>query len=120
MGHGSWAGALLIVRQQQPSASLLLVDCLTSQCGPALDNVPTDVVQSKYFRAMLKSYDANADPPSINKVKDQFRVLEANIRQVKLLTMSGGFVTITLIIAKQSYCGMTAHWIDKHSKFHSS
>jgi hypothetical protein len=47
---------------------------------------------------MLKSYDANADPPSINKVKDQFRVLEANIRQVKLLTMSGGFVTITLII----------------------
>jgi hypothetical protein len=26
----------------------------------ARDNVPTNVVQSKYFRAMLKSYDANA------------------------------------------------------------
>jgi hypothetical protein len=61
----------------------------------AMDNVPTDVVQSKYFRAMLKSYYANAEPPSINKVKDHFRVLEANIRQAQLVTTSGGFVTIT-------------------------
>jgi hypothetical protein len=73
---------------------------------------------------MLKSYDVNADPPSINKVKDQFRVLEANIRQAQLVTASGGFVTITCCdhwtsVAKQSYCGMTAHRIDEDFKFHS-
>jgi hypothetical protein len=88
-----------------------------------MDNVPTDVVQSKYFRAMLKLYDANAVPPSINKVKDYFRVLEANIRQAQLVTTSGGFVTITrdhwTYVAKQSYCGMTAHWIDEDFKSHS-
>jgi hypothetical protein len=64
---------------------------------------------------MLKSYDANAEPSSINKVKDHFRVLEANIRQAQLVTTSGGFVTITCdhwtSVAKQYYCGMTAHWI---------
>jgi hypothetical protein len=38
----------------------------------AMDNVPTHVIESKYFRAILKSFDANADPPSINKVKDHF------------------------------------------------
>jgi hypothetical protein len=46
----------------------------------AMNNVATDVVQSKYFRGMLKSYDSNAEPPSINKVKDHFKVFEANIR----------------------------------------
>jgi hypothetical protein len=46
----------------------------------AMDNVPTDVVQSKYFRPTLNSFDSNAAPPSINKVKEQFRVLEENIR----------------------------------------
>jgi hypothetical protein len=46
--------------QQLESTSLFLT----------MDNFPTDVVQSKYFRAMLKSYDTNADPPPINKVKD--------------------------------------------------
>jgi hypothetical protein len=51
-----------------------------------MENVPTDVAQSKYFRAMLKSFDSNAAPPSINKVKDQFRVLAANIRQAQLVT----------------------------------
>ena len=61
----------------------------------AMNNVATDVVESKYFRKMLKSYDSNAEPPSINKVKDHFRVLEANIRQAQLVTTSGGFVTIT-------------------------
>jgi hypothetical protein len=97
--------------QQLESTSLFL----------AMDNVPTtDVLQSKYFRAMLKSYDANADPPSINKVKNQFRVFEAN-RQAQLITTSGGFVTIKndhwTYVAKQSYCGMTAHSIDEDFKF---
>jgi hypothetical protein len=41
----------------------------------AMANVPTDVIESNYFKAMLKSFDANADPPSINKVKDHFRIL---------------------------------------------
>jgi hypothetical protein len=71
----------------------------------------------------LKSYDANVYPPSINKVKDHFRVLEANIRQAQLVTISGGFVTIVCdhrtYVAKQSYCGMTAYWIDEDFKFHS-
>jgi hypothetical protein len=88
-----------------------------------MENVPTDVVQSKYFRAMLNSFDSNAAPPSVNKAKDQFRVLEANIRQAQLVTTSGCFVTITCdhwtSIAKQSYCGMTAYWIDEDFKFHS-
>jgi hypothetical protein len=89
-----------------------------------MENVPTDVVQSKYFRAMLNSFDSNAAPPSINKVKDhQFQVLAANIRQAQLVTTSGCFVTITCdhwtSVAKQSYWGMTAHWIDKDFKFHS-
>ena len=59
----------------------------------AMDNVPTKIVESKYFRAMLKSLGANADPPSINKVKDHFRVLEANIRQAQLVTTTGGFAS---------------------------
>jgi hypothetical protein len=58
-------------------------------------NVPTDVIESKYFKAMLKSFDANADPPSINKVKDRFRILEENIRQAQLVTTTGGYVSIT-------------------------
>ena len=61
----------------------------------AMANVPTDVIESKYFKAMLKSFDANADPPSINKVKDHFRILEENIRQAQLVTTTGGYVTIT-------------------------
>ncbi len=99
--------------QQLESTSLFL----------AMNNVVTDVVQSKYFRKMLKSYDSNAEPPSITKVKDHFRVLEANIRQAQLVTTSGGFVTITCdhwtSVAKQSYCGMTAHWIDEEFQLHS-
>jgi hypothetical protein len=51
--------------QQLESTSLFL----------AVKNVPTEIVESKYFRAMLESFDANADPPSINKVKDHFRGL---------------------------------------------
>jgi hypothetical protein len=102
-------------KEQQLESTLLFL---------AMGNVPTDILQSKYFRAMLKSYDANAEPPSINKVKDHFRVLEPNnIRQAQLVTTSGGFVTITCdhwtSIAKQSYCGMTTHWIDEDFKFHS-
>jgi hypothetical protein len=89
----------------------------------AMENVPTDVVESPYFRDMLKSYDANAEPPSKNKVKDHFRVLEANIRQAQLVTTTGGFVTITCdhwtSVAKQSYCGMTGHWIDEDFKLHA-
>ncbi len=89
----------------------------------AMANVPTDVIESKYFKAMLKSFGANADPPSINKVKDHFRILEENIRQAQLVTTTGGFVTITCdhwtSVAKQSYCGMTAHWIDEDFKLHA-
>jgi NADPH-dependent 7-cyano-7-deazaguanine reductase QueF-like protein len=38
----------------------------------AMDNVPTEVVESKHFRAMLNSFASNAALPSVNKVKDQF------------------------------------------------
>jgi hypothetical protein len=73
---------------------------------------------------MLKSFDANADPPSINKLKDQFRVLEANLRQAQLVTTSPGFVTMTSLcdhwtsIAKKTYCGVTAHRIDDNFNLH--
>ena len=46
----------------------------------AMNNVATDIVQSKYFRNMFNLYDSNAVPQSINKVKDHFCVLVANIR----------------------------------------
>jgi hypothetical protein len=69
------------------------------------------------------SFDSNAAPPSINKVKDQFRVLEANIRQAQLVSTSDCFLTIPCdhwtSVAKQSYCGMTAHLIDEDFKFRS-
>jgi hypothetical protein len=56
-------------------------------------------------------------------VKDTFQVLEASIRQTQLGTTSGGFVPIVCdhwtSVAKQSYYGMTAHWIDEGFKFHS-
>jgi hypothetical protein len=59
------------------------------------------------------SFDSNAAPPSINKVKDQLQVLEANIMQAHLFDTSCGFVTITCYhwtsVAKQSFCEMTAH-----------
>ena len=90
----------------------------------AMENVPMDVLESKYYRAMLKTFDdANADPPGIDKVKGRFRSLEANIRQTQLVTTTGNWFTITCdhwtSVAKQSYCGMTAHWIDADFKLHA-
>jgi hypothetical protein len=85
--------------------------------------VPTDVVPSKCFRAMLKSFDSIAAAPSIIKVKDQFQVFKANIRQAQLVTTSGGFVPTRCdhwtSVAKESYCGMTVHWVDEDFEFHS-
>jgi hypothetical protein len=81
----------------------------------AMDNVPTDVIESKYFKGMLKSYDANADPPSVSKVKDHFRVLEANIRQAQLITTTGGFVTITCDHWTSVACQTILLWNDSPS-----
>jgi hypothetical protein len=91
----------------------------------AMEDMPLDTVENKHFRDMIASHDADAKPLHCRKVHEKIRYFENNIHAAisKSLSVDGQWVALTTdhwtSIAKQSYCGMSAHWIDGDFNIHN-
>jgi hypothetical protein len=91
----------------------------------AMEDMPLDTVENERFREMIAAHDADAKPIHNRKVHEKIRYFETNIHAAitKSLSVDGQWVALTTdhwtSIAKQSYCGMTAHWIDSDFNMHN-
>jgi hypothetical protein len=91
----------------------------------AMEDMPLDTVENKRFREMIAAHDADAKPMHSRNVHEKIRYFENNIHAAisKSLSVDGQWVALTTdhwtSAAKQSYCGMTAHWIDGDFNMHN-
>lgn len=80
-----------------------------------MDLLPLSTVESDHYRQHIRAHDSKAKGVTTKKVKERMRQFEANIREAMLLSMQGNWISLTIdhwtSVAKQSYSGMTSHWI---------
>jgi hypothetical protein len=90
-----------------------------------MDDMPLDTVEKQQFCGMIIAHDPDAKKLYHQKVHEKIRYFKKNMHAAirKLLSLDGQWVALTTdhwtSIAKQSYCRMSAYWIDSNFSIHN-
>jgi hypothetical protein len=90
-----------------------------------MDDMPLDTVENQQCCDMIIVHDPDAKKIYHWMVHEKICYFKANIHAAirKLLSVDGQWVDLTTdhwtLIAKQSYCGMSTHWIGGNCNIHN-
>ena len=83
----------------------------------AMDILPLTTVESKRYRQHIESIDSKMKPFTAVSMKNTLRSLEDKIRDAIVERVTGSWMALTTdhwtSRGKDSYTGMTAHWVDE-------